>query len=442
MVLAGLGAVAAMGGMASGAAQTLGAATPAIGNIQVKAISVTEIDTSHVKVAVDLILTPMQSATLEDMRLCSLRLNGMPVFAEPLRQQIVLRKGVAMALPPLYVTALYRDLYTVEPLRKMIEDQNVHVQGELDATVQLSFMEKLALHTQHPSVEMPLSQDVAAEVGSSALERNLALTMLSVFDTGLQAKAKADKYIPGARPAWIDDLDARAQGNLYEVASSYALLRGEESYPVELDQLGFRLGTGNVVTTAAVREPWRYDAEFLGAVKSGKAKLDKKSEEIQLWPMGASQAPLKLSARDFGLETHGNPEDASISVVDPSYGKILILKRASPTTLAVLVLQTPALTPGLAVAPAAVLALDSWDQVAVFRLRENPVTKARTVEVLRLGARRGDEGIELTEPVDSAVFGSPIVTPDGVIGIVQDEQSGAFLPASLVAPVVAAEAAH
>jgi hypothetical protein len=35
----------------------------------------------------------------------------------------------------------------------------------------------------------------------------------------------------------------------------------------------------------------------------------------------------------------------------------------------------------------------------------------------------------IVEPIDSAVFGSPIAAPDGVIGLVQDEQAGAFLPA-------------
>jgi hypothetical protein len=51
-----------------------------------------------------------------------------------------------------------------------------------------------------------------------------------------------------------------------------------------------------------------------------------------------------------------------------------------------------------------------------------------------MGARREGKGIHLTEPVDAAVFGSPIVTPDGVIGMVQDEQAGAFLPADLGTP--------
>jgi hypothetical protein len=87
------------------------------------------------------------------------------------------------------------------------------------------------------------------------------------------------------------------------------------------------------------------------------------------------------------------------------------------------------------VAPAAVAAKDSWEQVAVFRLRlDSETRKVKSVEVLQLGARRDGKGIVLTEPVDSEVFGSPIITPDGVIGMVQDEQTGAFLPADLSTP--------
>ena len=65
------------------------------------------------------------------------------------------------------------------------------------------------------------------------------------------------------------------------------------------------------------------------------------------------------------------------------------------------------------------------------------MTRKPSVEVLQMKASREGKGIHLSEPVDAAVFGSPIVTPDGVIGLVQDEQTGAFLPNDLLAPVAA-----
>jgi hypothetical protein len=103
----------------------------------------------------------------------------------------------------------------------------------------------------------------------------------------------------------------------------------------------------------------------------------------------------------------------------------------------VLTLHAPPASPALAAASAAVIAQDSWEHVTVFRLREDAATRQPSVEVLQLGARREGQGIKLSVPVDAAVFGSPIVTPDGVIGLVQDEQAGAFLPVDLLAPAEA-----
>jgi hypothetical protein len=107
--------------------------------------------------------------------------------------------------------------------------------------------------------------------------------------------------------------------------------------------------------------------------------------------------------------------------------------------MVLLTLHAPPASPtsSMSAAPAAVVAQDPWEHVAVFRLRIDATTKKPLVEVLQLGARREGQGIRLSVPVDAAVFGSPIVTPDGVIGLVQDEQTGAYLPSDLLAPAAA-----
>jgi hypothetical protein len=406
-----------------------------IGNLQVKSVSVAEIDTAHVKIAVDLTLTPSQSATLGNLRLCSLRLNGLPVFAAPVDQEIILKKGVPTTMPTINVTVMFRDLYAVEPLRRIIAEQNVHVQGELEAAVRLNFAEKLALHTQHPTVQFAISQDVPAEVGGSPIQRAMELAMLSVIDSGLEAKARADKLIPGAEPDWVRNLEAHGSASLFDVQSSYVLNSKENGdSPVVSDQLGFRLGSTAVLTTAEAREPWRYDLEVLDAFKAGTAKLAKQSLDLQLLPVDGSGAVLK-AAKDFVVEARGSAEENSS--VTNNKNQIQVLKRASPSALTLLTLQNAPVAPGLTVAPAAILSQDAWNRVAVFRLRMDPATHARSVEVLQLSAQRDGKGIQLSDPVDSAVFGSPIVTPDGVIGLVQDEQTGAFLPRDLLSAAVA-----
>ena len=427
VAIAGMSVLAAAGGLAQPAVQA-----PTVGNFQVKEINVAEIDTSHVKLIVDLSLTATQSATLENLRLISFHLNGQPVFASPLNQEIVINKGTTMALPPIYVTVLFRDLNSTEPLRRMIESQSVRIDGELVADVRLTLVEKLALHTQHPSVEIALNQDVPVTLGGTPLERNVALGILKVIDSGLKVKTVADKYIPGTQPQWIRDLQANAQANLFAVESTYTLARGDASYPVTSVHLGFRVAPARVVTLAEADAPWKYDAEFLGAVQSGAAKLVKHSLEIQLRPV-AQGDPLRLGAKDFTVDLRGAPEEDTLIAANGKHGKMKVLRRASPTSLAVLTLHAPPAPPALAAASTAVAARDSWEHVAVFRLREDAATRKPSVDVLQLGARRDGLGIRLSEPVDGAVFGSPIVTPDGVIGLVQDEQTGAFLPADLLA---------
>jgi hypothetical protein len=428
VAIAGMSVLATAGGLAQPVTQA-----PTVGDFQVKEINVAEIDSSHVKLIVDLSLTATQSATLENLRLCSFHLNGQPVFASPLNQEIVINKGATTALPPVYITVLFRDLHTTQPLRQMIENQRVRIEGELVADVRLTLMEKLALHTQHPSVEIALNQDVPVTLGNTLLERNVALAILKVIDTGLKAKSVADKYIPGTQPQWIRDLQANAPANLFAVESSYTLAQGDAKYPVTSVHLGFRIAPAQVVTLAESQAPWKYDAEFLGAVQSGAAKLVKHSLEIQLRPV-AQGDPLRLSANDFTVDMRGVPEEGTLIPANGKRGKMKVLLRASPTSLAVLALHAPAAQPTLAAASAVVAAQDNWEHVAVFRLREDAATKKLSVEVLQLGARREGQGIRLSEPVDGAVFGSPIVTPDGVIGLVQDEQIGAFLPADLLAP--------
>lgn len=403
----------------------------AIGNLDMKQIAVVEIDPSHVRVAVNLTVVPAQTATLMNMRLCAMRLNGQPVFAAPLSQEIPLKKGVLTALPPLYVTVFFRDLSTVEPLSRMIEKQSVRVEADLVADLKLNFVERLALGAQHPKVEVALSQDVPAEVGGSPLQRSLAMSILSVIDSGLKAGAMAANIVPGIKPVWIRGLETGAAANVLMVESSYTVTQGGKSYPVTQNQLGFRVASGEIVTTAEAAAPWKYDAEFMAAVHAGDAKVDKTSQRITLSPMEQNASSLSFGAREISKALRGTAEKDSV-IAAGGHAQAQVLERASPDAMMVL---TPGVSsPGLPLAPPAIAAQDNWDHVAVFRLKVDPATKQPSVEVLALGARRDGKAIRLTEPVDASVFGSPIVTPDGVIGIVEDEQVGAFLPAQISAP--------
>jgi hypothetical protein len=339
-------------------------------------------------------------------------------------------------------------------LRQMLEKQTVHVQGQIVAAVKMSFLEKLALHTEHPRVLLPLAQDVPVAFSTSPFARQAALGILTVIEFGMQGRVVARKDLPGFESPWVHDLKAQAKTNLLQVETSYELKEHDASYPVVFDQLGFRLASGVAITTAEARSPWEYDPEFLTRIKSGDAKIVKDKVEIQLLPAskGAGDTPLLLSHRDFTMEVRGNADkDKDSLIVQQSqkgqpdqrndFAKISVRRRASLNALTVVVLHTPP-AGGFTIAPAAIVQRDSWEKVAVYRMVPDSNSGKGIIEVVALSARRDGQAIRLDHPVDPSFYGSPIMVPEGVLGIVQDEQAGAFLPADLVAATAVAPTAQ
>lgn len=418
---------------AAGAAST--AVATGVGTIQVKNVSMSGISLSNVQVDVSLMLVPSQSATLKNVQVCSLRLNGLPVFASPVNTEVTLHRGEAVVLPPVSITVYFRDLNTARPIREMIEKQSVHVQGEMVAGVEVGFVGKLALHSQHPKVVLPISQDVAVEVGGTSLERNLVLGVLSAIDTEMESNGTASKLIDGIRPAWIRDVENQAQPHLFVVESSYEVSQASTPSRINAEALGFRLASGKIATSAEMLNPWKYDVEFQSAIGNGTVKLVKKSQDLTVRPLAGNAPPLSLAGADFTTESRGTAEpDKMTAVGGKGREQVQVLRRASPLSMAVLTPKSPSAGGGLAPAPAAIMAQDSWDKVIVFRLRAALASGERAVEPLQIAAHREGNSIHLAQSVDEAVFGSPIMTPDGVIGIVQDEQTGTFLPPDLGGP--------
>ena len=304
--------------------------------------------------------------------------------------------------------------------------------------LKLNFLEKLALHTEHPRLFLPMTGDVPVNFGDNPMARQAALTALSIIDMGLQGRQVAQKNIPGLESPWVHDLQAQAGSDLFVVESSYQLKRDKELYPVTLDQLGFRLSSGLILTTAEAKAPWEYDPEFEDKIKTGDAKLEKNGFEMQLRPSGQPDGsyPLSLTRKDFSIEVRGSSEKDSLIVPSTAdgktdYTKVKMRNRATPNVLAVIVPHGPS-SGGFAPAPADVAGRDAWEKVAVFRTVTDATSSKISIEVVLLAAQRDGQSIHLSQPVDPSFYGSPILVPEGVLGLLQDEQTGAFLPADVV----------
>ncbi len=64
----------------------------------------------------------------------------------------------------------------------------------------------------------------------------------------------------------------------------------------------------------------------------------------------------------------------------------------------------------------------SWDRIALFRF-----TESSRPEVVYLPAHRDGNRLVLEGMMDESAFGSPMVTPEGAIAMLQGEHSGLFM---------------
>ncbi len=69
--------------------------------------------------------------------------------------------------------------------------------------------------------------------------------------------------------------------------------------------------------------------------------------------------------------------------------------------------------------------------MAILRFAAPQSGKPLEVEVISAGAERNGDALQLTDPVDTRSFGSPVVVSSGILAMVQDERTASLLRQSL-----------
>jgi hypothetical protein len=201
----------------SRSAQTVSVANNDLGNIKVSGVRVVQIDSTHVCISVDLIVNPARTMRIESLRMASLRLNGLAVYAKSLNLSLELTKDQDIHLPPFCMTAPIEDLTAISSLSQMVKEQVVHVEGTMLATVGADYRELGIRHGESAR----LSQAVAANAPiyvESLPQRPLAVRNVPV----LRDQSPARESIPAMKvrkthyhTAWsVNTIFASATGHL------------------------------------------------------------------------------------------------------------------------------------------------------------------------------------------------------------------------------------
>jgi len=398
---------------------------------EVTGVSLDTIDSDKAVLNVGLNVTADRDLDLDQIKVTRLRLNGMPVFASPLQGPIHLVAKTPWAAPkPLQITIYLRDLTSIDPLATAVNTGTLTVDGEVFAQIKLGFMARMALMSSNALVPVKLHQEVKLEIPGGSFGKMGAGMLLQGAGVALaQMKGKVDGLAGGLRAT----VRGAQLPRVAAITTSYSVQDSSGKITrMVWNGTGFLLDAHHLVVVAEALEPWEFDPDLQLAVK---AKLVKVNPDNSLGIVaeipGESGPPQALNlGRELSIVTRGSLKSHEVMVPSEKGGmpvKAQIADRTAAPNVAILSVSSDAFVRTVAT-EVSVDTASHWDQVAVLRPAHGEDTRMNETEILLLPAKLQDGRISLGTSVDSDVFGSPIFSADGLVGVVQDEASGLAWP--------------
>jgi len=416
--------------------------------LEIADTSLLDYSASKVVLGLTLSLSSKRDLTVEQIVLRGLRINGLPVYAAPVKQRLELHSGVKTLLPdPLPVTVYLRDLDSISPLEQAVSNGHTTVDGTAYAKVHVNPVTAMLLFSRSVEIAINLHQEMLPfTIPGGLVTRGAALIVLQAAEKGLRtisAKVTSGKERVSS---FRREVMKQYKPHLMLACAHFEVRGQTDNHPntqervgdpgvVPFDWCGVAVATAPdlVLVPREVIEPWKFDTDIADALNSKNFSLDKSSYDLWLWPAAAAlrksgernaDAALRLSTKQFSVIKMPDSDEHKIRALEDNgkTRKISVAKRDSSSDLALLRIARPVQT--LDALPAADSATKEWDSVALFRFRDGLRGNSADPELIIMPAKRNGTRIELGELVDDSVFGSPIVASEGIVGIVQDQSSG------------------
>ncbi len=405
--------------------------------VELDEVTVGDVSSDRVQLNVALHLTAKKDLTIRSIAFAGLRANGLPLYVAPFKDELALKKDKPLSLPrPLMLNVYYRDLESLQPLAKMLEDERAHVAGTALVEVSVGGLARLVVGSR-ARVPVAFQQDVPVRVPGGSFGHRAAVMVVRGADATLQRVQVGVES--GARmfSEWRRELWEQYAPAVVLVQARYTLRNKAGEVAQEFTAAGLRIGTSVVVPKEALA-PWKFDPEITASMKQEGYKV--RDFDLWIWPEDATLhpgepapgtaaeaavPPWKLSAKQ--LRPAATPEDDEEAVFVPvTKGrptKVSVHRRESAANVAVVEVSDPAAQPlAPKLEPAA--QTNEWASVAVFRFPEGAAAKTAHPDLVFVAVQRDGDRLRLQSPVDSSALGSPLIAPEGVIGMVQSENQG------------------
>jgi hypothetical protein len=390
--------------------------------IRVEKVELSSIGPDRIEASVRLTVIARSTATLRGLVFTEATINGLRVRVPPLQGPIRLQNWHPVeGLPDISAVLTYRELESLEPLKRAVRSGTAEVHAVLSAQVELSLFEKLALLAGGAWVNMTFDQQVPVELPGGGLSRLAALAILTAAEPVWAANRTAQDFLTD-RTALAAQVGTSIPGNLVVFETRYELKsRTGETARMRSASCGFLVGKSEVVAPAETVEPWAFDDAIAEALERGDVSVNEKDTDVLAAVIeGAdteSSRVFSMQRQEIRIRRKLSASETAISPVTRHPYRIMFRNRDSNAVL----LEIPALKDsGSGLAFAAETQGGDWQQAAVVRIDPDRGNKP----VLWLTeARREDGRYRIRDIVDPSAVGSPLWVEGGVAGLLQNEGS-------------------
>ncbi len=369
-----------------------------------------------------------KSATVEHMYFQNVAVNGIPVHIDSFDQEFKLSNKDPVDLPaPLQCSIVFADLNSMQPVRDLVDKDQVLITGQSFIQVKLNSLEKLALRAKQVVIPVPLNETVPVNFfQGNPLVKMAADTILDSLANPASAAAvnMAKEHL--AKMHQDDLIGGKVKPALYLLNTVYQVQDPKTMAMEQFSQsgTGFLVSVdGKMLTSKRVIQPWKFDPQVDFLIEHQQLTLDPSSVKTCAWPAGAQvlgadgqpNADAALCTDKQSLKILATAPDQMVeqNYQDPDSGEkaTLHLHTEGPADVAVLQVtgsgfQPLALPDPSAVVPAT-LVLCSY---ALGISQAQPVPRLASVLVT---AQNG--ALTMQHTADPGESGAPLLDSDGKV---------------------------
>jgi hypothetical protein len=206
-----------------------------------------------------------------------------------------------------------------------------------------------------------------------------------------------------------------------------------KNFPFDATAVGFRVAGKQVLLPKSVLEPWKFDPDIAASMKQDRS-LKVVAYDLAIWPANARlrnddnkllpEQAWRLSSKQLKLSS--STKDSVESMVLPQDGnkvvKVSVHRRQGTAALALVEIIDPAVV-ALKAVKATPTRTGESSSLALFRFPEGIQGREARPELIVISGSSTAGEVRLDAMIDSAGWGSPVISEAGVVGVVTYENS-------------------